>query len=125
MVCLDVSACRARDSISRRANPNAAPGPAAGERGGVGVPGCKRPSTYETHFQAGQHRTWWTGWDMTSGLMCLDVRARRARDSISRRANPYRSKSMSKKSSKPISSCSFLSCLSWFRRGLVRVGKGW
>ena len=26
-------------------------------REGFGVPGCERPSTYETHFQAGQKRT--------------------------------------------------------------------
>ena len=48
LVCLDVGAYWARNSISRRGE--GAPG---GERG-VGVPGSERPSIYETHFQAGQ-----------------------------------------------------------------------
>ena len=53
-----------------------------GER--VGVPGCEGQWGIAEVFQAGQRRTWAQGeW---RGLVCLDVRANRARGRISRRA---------------------------------------
>ena len=55
-MCLDVRAYRARDSISRRAKGGAHL--VFVQEAGVGVPGCEGPSTHETHFQAGQRRTW-------------------------------------------------------------------
>ena len=51
-MCLDVKTDRARDSISRRAKWRTWVRRSTKEK--VCVPGCERPSTHTTHFQAGQ-----------------------------------------------------------------------
>ena len=80
MVCLDVR--------GRRAVQAGQPQPHLdGARGGVSVSGCEGPQGSRQQFQAGQPRTLMA---QEKGLVCLDVRACRARKGISRRAKPRR-----------------------------------
>ena len=77
LVCLDVR--------GRRAVQAGQPQPHLdGARGGVSVSGCEGPQGSRQQFQAGQPRTLMA---QEKGLVCLDVRACRARKGISRRAN--------------------------------------
>ena len=53
-MCLDVSVCRARESISRRANGTCEASARPSRPWGVGVPGCECLQGEGGHFQAGQ-----------------------------------------------------------------------
>ena len=77
LVCLDVRAYRARDSISRRAK--CAPVRVVTANGRVGVPGCEGPSARSTHFQA-----------EGKGRAHLDVRERRRHVELCEKRDAFR-----------------------------------